>query len=103
LHVAWDDQLASYDFGAGHPLAPLRVLLTIELARAFGLLAADGVSVERPTPATDGHLEMVHVQPYIAAVRHAGDPQPDPSVLGFGPAGRDLRLFRSLGNPRAME
>src|ERR1035441_10430274 len=35
LHVAWDDKLAGYDFGSGHPLAPVRVKLTIELARAF--------------------------------------------------------------------
>ena len=48
LHVAWDDQLAGYDFGSGHPLAPVRVELTIELARAFGVFAAAGVSVERP-------------------------------------------------------
>src|SRR5690242_11623807 len=36
LHVAWDDRLIRYDFGAGHPLAPIRVELTVELARAFG-------------------------------------------------------------------
>jgi acetoin utilization protein AcuC len=32
LRVAWDDRLAGYDFGPGHPMAPLR--LTMELARA---------------------------------------------------------------------
>ena len=37
LLVAWDDRLAGYDFGAGHPMAPARVQLTIELARAFGV------------------------------------------------------------------
>jgi len=24
LHVAWDDRLSGYDFGPGHPMAPLR-------------------------------------------------------------------------------
>ena len=33
LHVAWDDRLTWYDFGPGHPLAPIRVELTVELAR----------------------------------------------------------------------
>ena len=51
LHVAWDETLITYDFGAGHPLAPVRVELTIELARAFGLLEEPGVAVERPAPA----------------------------------------------------
>ena len=42
LHVAWDGRLAAYDLGAGHPMAPARVELTIELARAFGLFAEAG-------------------------------------------------------------
>ncbi len=102
LHVAWDDQLARYDFGAGHPLAPLRVELTIELARAFGLLAAECVSVEPPAPATDEHLETVHVQPYIAAVRRAGDPEPNPAVLGFGLGSVDNPVFAGMHDASAL-
>jgi acetoin utilization protein AcuC len=66
LHVAWDGRLAGYDFGAGRPLAPVRLELTIKLARAFGLLAAAGCRW-RPPPATE--LELVHIRPYIVAVR----------------------------------
>ena len=33
LQVAWDDRLIGYDFGPGHPLAPIRVDLTMALAR----------------------------------------------------------------------
>jgi acetoin utilization protein AcuC len=50
----------------GHPLAPVRLELTIELARAFGLFAAPGVS---SAPAADAEVELVHIRPYIAAVR----------------------------------
>ena len=77
LHVAWDEALTAYDFGAGHPLAPVRVELTIELARAFGLFDQAGVTVERPVPATDAELELVHDPRYIAAVRRAGSAEPD--------------------------
>ena len=52
LHVAWDDRLVGYDFGPGHPMAPLRLTLTMELARAFGLNHLDGVTVEVPAAAT---------------------------------------------------
>ena len=52
LRQLWDDRLAGYDFGPEHPLAPVRVELTIALARAFGLLDAPGVSVAGPEPAT---------------------------------------------------
>ena len=45
LHVAWDDRLSGYDFGPGHPMAPLRLKLTMELAQAFGLGRQDGVAI----------------------------------------------------------
>ncbi|HEY3956852.1 MAG TPA: acetoin utilization protein AcuC [Streptosporangiaceae bacterium] len=72
LVVAWDDGLTGYDFGPGHPLAPVRVELTIALARSFGLFGQDGVQVVTPEPATEDELELVHDPGYIAAVRRAG-------------------------------
>jgi acetoin utilization protein AcuC len=52
LHVAWDDRLTGYDFGPGHPMAPIRLKLTMELSDAFGLGRQDGVSVQVPAPPT---------------------------------------------------
>ena len=72
LHVAWDDRLSDYDFGPGHPMAPLRLKLTMELARAFGLAGQDGVSIEVPAAASDAELELIHDPDYIAMVRLAG-------------------------------
>jgi acetoin utilization protein AcuC len=72
LHVAWDERLTSYDFGPGHPLAPIRVKLTMELAQAFGLLTLDGVTVATAPPASDAELELVHDPGYIAVVKQAG-------------------------------
>jgi acetoin utilization protein AcuC len=69
LHVAWDDRLTSYDFGPGHPLAPVRVELTMALARAFGVLDAGGVTIGQPSPASQAELELVHDPQYIDAVR----------------------------------
>jgi acetoin utilization protein AcuC len=74
LHVAWDDRLTSYDFGPQHPMAPLRLKLTIELARAFGLFASDGVSLLTPATATEAELALVHDPLYIAMVKMAGSP-----------------------------
>src|SRR5690242_15603647 len=71
VHLAWDDRLTQYDFGPSHPLAPVRVELTVELARDFGVLAAEGVTVAVPEPATTAELELVHRTAYIGAVREA--------------------------------
>ena len=69
LHVAWDERLTGYDFGPGHPLAPVRVELTIALAEAFGVLAEPGVTVAAPAAASTAELELVHDPRYITAVR----------------------------------
>ncbi len=85
LHVSWDERLTSYDFGPEHPLAPIRVKLTIELARALGVLARSGVVVEAAPAATDTELELVHDPSYIAVVKAAGgepdSAQPDAATL----------------------
>lgn len=70
--VVWDDGLTRYDFGPGHPFDPVRVRLTMELARSLGVLAAGSVTMRTPSPATDSELETVHDGEYIEAVRQAG-------------------------------
>lgn len=87
LRVVWDDALAAYNFGPSHPLAPVRVELTISLAREFGLLDLDTVSVTGVQPADDKLLQLVHQPAYVEAVRQAGD----------DPAAADER--RGLGTP----
>ncbi len=72
LTLAWDERLTGYDFGPGHPLAPVRVELTIALAREFGLMDRPDVTVTAPVPAEMTELELVHDAGYIDAVRQAG-------------------------------
>ena len=60
LTVAWDERLTRYDFGPGHPLAPVRVELTMALARELGVLGQPTVSVLDPAPAEMDELTLVH-------------------------------------------
>jgi acetoin utilization protein AcuC len=91
LQLAWDERLTAYDFGADHPLAPVRVELTMELAKSLGVLALPEVAVAAPEPASDAELELVHDPRYIAAVRQAGGSP--------GGAGLDAALAFGLGTP----
>ena len=68
--LAWDPRMTAYDFGPDHPLAPVRVELTISLATSLDVLSS--VPVVSPSPATDAELQLVHDPAYIAAVRQAG-------------------------------
>jgi acetoin utilization protein AcuC len=82
--VPWDDALLGYDFGPGHPLAPVRVELTMALARTLGVL--DRVEQVPVVPATDDELMLCHTPAYLEAVRRAGETlRADPSH-GLGTA-----------------
>jgi acetoin utilization protein AcuC len=100
LVVAWDDALVQYDFGPGHPLAPVRVALTMELAGALGVLSAPSVTIVTPPAATDAELETVHDDDYVAAVRQAGrtlaaDPQ-------YGLGTTDNPVFEGMHEASAL-
>jgi acetoin utilization protein AcuC len=71
LRIIWDDAYSVYDFGAGHPMSPLRLELTAGLIRDLGLLAHAGVSAHRADPAGDAVLATVHDEDYIEAVKAA--------------------------------
>ncbi|MFB4272833.1 acetoin utilization protein AcuC [Nonomuraea sp. GTA35] len=80
--VIWDDALTSYNFGPSHPLAPVRVELTMALARELGVL--DKVEMAGCGPASDDELAMVHDRAYIEAVKRvSATGRPDLSV-GLG-------------------
>jgi len=100
LYVAWDDRLAGYDFGPRHPLAPVRLELTIELARTLGVL--DQVTVESAEPAADAELELAHDPLYIEAVRRAGRPEPFPAAPRFGLATPDNPVFPRMHEASAL-
>jgi acetoin utilization protein AcuC len=83
--VMWDPALIGYDFGRGHPLAPIRVDLTMRLAREFGVLDRPNVTMAAAPPADPATLQLLHTAQYLAAVRRAGE---DP---------RAVDLSRGLG------
>jgi acetoin utilization protein AcuC len=74
----WDQRLLDYDFGPGHPLAPVRVELTMALSRELGVLAR--LDVIDFASASDELLKLVHTDGYVDAVKSAGQTlRPDPS------------------------
>jgi acetoin utilization protein AcuC len=100
LVVAWDDALIQYDFGPGHPLAPVRVALTMELAGALGVLSGPSVTMVAPSPATDAELETVHDDDYVAAVRQAGRSLAADPRFGLGTT--DNPVFEGMHEASAL-
>jgi len=87
LRLVWDEVFGAYDFGAGHPMAPIRLELTARLVRDLGLLSVPGVRVVSAEPASDADLETVHDPAYRAAVQQASkDPADADPRFGLGTA-----------------
>jgi acetoin utilization protein AcuC len=91
--VVWTDELLRYDLG-DHPLDPVRVELTMALARDLGVLDRPGVTMVTPEPADEATLSRVHRPDYIAAVR-AGGP-------GYGLDTPDNPVFPGMHEASAL-
>ncbi|MGV1003275.1 MAG: acetoin utilization protein AcuC [Candidatus Nanopelagicales bacterium] len=96
LAVIADEALAAYNFGPGHPMAPIRVQLTLRLAADFGLLERDNVStITDVTPATAYDLVRVHSPDFLTAVRAAGH-SGDPGDPKWGLGSDDVPVFANM-------
>ncbi|MCW2140596.1 acetoin utilization protein AcuC [Actinoplanes cyaneus] len=95
--VVWDKALLDYDMG-DHPLNPVRVELTMALARELGVLDRPGVQLITPRPATEAELTRVHREDYLDAVRQAPI---DPFFLGWGLNTPDNPVFDGMHDSSA--
>jgi acetoin utilization protein AcuC len=83
--VVFDEGLTQYDFGLGHPMAPIRVDLTIRLARALGVFELPDLTVVPAPTASDAELELVHSPSYIESVKSVSEHPGDRDVMhGLG-------------------
>jgi acetoin utilization protein AcuC len=66
--VVFDQGLTEYDFGPEHPMSPVRVDLTMRLARAMGVVGGAGLQVVPAPIADDDEISTVHDAAYMQAV-----------------------------------
>lgn len=95
--VVWDESVLDYDLGGQHPLRPVRLDLTMRLARSLGVL--DGVEPLKPELAADGDLERVHRTAYLDAVRAAPSSAWD---VGHGLGTDDNPIFDRMHDASAL-
>jgi acetoin utilization protein AcuC len=90
--VVWDRALLDYDMG-DHPMDPVRVELTMALARDLDLFDRDGVRMVTPQPAGEADLTRIHRPDYLDAVRLAPS---DPFFSGWGLNTPDNPVFEGM-------
>lgn len=86
----WSPDLPRYNFGPGHPMAPVRLELTHDLVRALNIPGLREVPV---APIEAETLELVHSPEFIAAVQAAAAGDPD---LTRGLGSEDVPVFREM-------
>src|SRR4051794_9222132 len=92
----WDERYLAYDFGE-HPLNPVRLDLTVRLARSLGVL--DRYEIISLVAATADQLLTVHDASYLAAVHTASS---NPDFTGYGLGTDDDPVFAGMYDASAL-
>jgi len=95
--VVWDEAFLAYDLGGQHPLDPVRLDLTMRLARSLGVL--DGVAPLAPVVATEAQLLVAHSADYLHAVLAAPDAR---FPVGHGLGTSDNPVFTRMHEASAL-
>jgi len=97
--VVYDERLTAYNFGPSHPMAPIRIQLTMELARALGVVEL--MDVVGATALTDDELARVHDRTYIERVRKLSAHPVCPD-LSIGLGSEDNPVFHGMHEASAL-
>ena len=92
----WDERFLAYDFGE-HPMHPVRLDLTVRLARELGVL--ERLELAAPAPATEQQLLSIHTADYLQAVRAASE---DATFTGYGLGTTDDPVFAGMYDAAAL-
>ncbi|GAA3950077.1 acetoin utilization protein AcuC [Gordonia caeni] len=98
--VVWSPQFLEYAWSPYHPMNPVRLDLTMRLARSLGLL--DRVDVVVPEQAEEAHLLRAHTPEFLRAVQNAQPSMDDEAAADFGLGGDDNPIFENMHEAAAM-
>lgn len=92
--LIYSDSYQGYNFSPWHPMKPVRLLLTAELIKAYGVAPDSTSRIIEPRLATDEELVLVHDQAYIEKVKELSQPGAENTVApGWGLGTGDNPIF----------
>ena len=97
--VVFDEAVTSYNFGPTHPMAPVRVELTLELAGGLGVL--DHLDLVGAASATEDELNAIHSASYLERVQKLSA-HPIHRDLTIGLGGDDNPVFAGMHEASAL-
>ena len=67
----YSDEFSRYSYGASHPMRPVRLRLTYELIKAYGLLNLPNTELVDARKATEEEVLLFHTRDYIETLKQA--------------------------------
>lgn len=82
----YTEKMQEYDYGGGHPLKMVRLKLTHQLLKAYGVFSNEDVEFVETMSASPKDVEAVHNRDYIEVLKgiDEGKTPGDPSRYGLG-------------------
>ena len=99
--VVFDERLIEYNFGQAHPMAPVRLDLTMQLAREFGVFDDANLEVVGAAPASEDMLARIHTPAYIEGVQKLSK-HPSYADLSIGLGTEDNPVFAHMHDASAL-
>lgn len=94
--LMWDDRLATYRFSEEHPLAPIRVQLTVDLIDQVRLLKPDDVVTAPPGELDVDTILRRHRPDFVDAVQRASADPGSGVDVGHGLGSTDNPVFAGM-------
>lgn len=92
--LIYSDRYQEYNFSPWHPMKPVRLLLTSELIKAYGIPSRPNFRIIEPRAATDAEITLFHDSSYVEKVKELSDPKAqDGSAMGMGLGTGDNPVF----------
>lgn len=94
--LIYTDEYLRYDYGLTHPLRIIRLKLTYELIKAYGLLDLPGVEVIQTEKAKEEDLTRFHSEEYLAVLKTANQGTIKGEFYAYGLGPGDNPVFPGL-------
>lgn len=103
VKFVYSDDVTKYDFSPTHPMRPIRLKLTYELLKAYGVFDGGKMDVVPGRIATDDELRLCHSQVYINAVKKISETgEESMHTYEFGIGYGDNPAFKGMHEASAL-
>lgn len=92
----YSDEFAKYSYAEVHPMRPVRLKLTYELIKAYGLLDLANTHLVDARKATDDEVLLFHTRDYIDVLKKANSGEPPADGWRYGIGFGDNPAFKGV-------